>query len=172
MIPHLRRAELLGYLAKCQIEQKTVDHPAIFTVDEGRDIKTTMVGGHSKNLFLRDKKKIYFLAVAHVDTRIDLVALGKVIGARGRLSFGAGSVMEEMLGVSPGSVTPFAMINDRDHAISKVILDKNLMMCNPVWFHPLENTASTAVSPDGLLEFFKSLEIEPIILDLAKPGED
>ncbi|MEM8772239.1 MAG: prolyl-tRNA synthetase associated domain-containing protein [Pseudomonadota bacterium] len=151
------------------VQHRTVEHPAFFTVEESRAFKTDMPGGHSKNLFLKDKKGALSLAVAHAETKVDLVGLGRVMAAKGRLSFGKPELMREVLGVEPGSVTPFALINGGAPNLSWVALDRTLMAHNPVWFHPLHNAASTAISPDGLLAFLKSCGVSPQILDFAAP---
>jgi len=163
------RADLFSRLDDLGVNHKTIEHPAFFTVEDGRAFKAEMPGGHSKNLFLKDKKGVLTLAVAHADTRVDLVGLGKAIGAKGRLSFGKPELMTATLGVIPGAVTPFALINPGAEALSRVILDTALLAADPIWFHPLENTASTAVSPDGLRAFLQSCGFEPEIRDLAAP---
>lgn len=164
------RADLFARLDTLQIAHRTVEHPPIFTVDEGRDLKASMPGGHSKNLFLKDKKDGLFLAVCHCDTAVDLVAYGKIAGAKGRLSFGKPALMTATLGVIPGAVTPFALINESAIALAEVAVDDALMRWERVWFHPLENTASTAVSPAGLLAFIRACGFEPRLLDLQNPG--
>lgn len=166
------RAALFSFLDAHAIAHKTVDHPAIFTVEEGRDLKASMPGGHSKNLFLKDKKGALYLAVALAETKVDLVGLGKRLGAKGRLSFGKPDLMTATLAVIPGAVTPFALINESARALRTVILDKALLAEDPVWFHPLENTASTAVSPDDLVRFIETCGFSPEILSLAAPFED
>ncbi len=163
------RAELFCYLDRHGIAHRTVDHQAIFTVDEGRHLKRELPGGHSKNLFLKDKKGVCSLAVALGDTRVDLVGLGRAIGAKGRLSFGKPDLMTATLGVIPGAVTPFALINESANALAAVILDSNLLAHDPVWFHPLENTASTAISPENLVKFVEACGFQPRIFDLAAP---
>ncbi len=168
-MPPATRTDLLARLESLGVGQETVDHPAFFTVEDGRAYKASMPGGHSKNLFLKDKKGELTLAVAHADTRVDLVGLGKAIGAKGRLSFGKPELMTQTLGVIPGAVTPFALINPTAKSLARVVLDEALMAATPVWFHPLENTASTAVSPDGLVKFLQSCGFEPEIRDLAAP---
>ncbi len=165
------RQMLFDYLDQLDVVHRTVDHPAIFTVEEGRDYKRNMPGGHSKNLFVKDKKGVLTLAVASSETRVDLVGLGKALGAKGRLSFGKPELMTQTLGVIPGAVTPFALFNDNAQALAQVVLDTNLLAHDPVWFHPLENTASTAVSAKDLIRFVKSCGFEPQILDLAAPLE-
>lgn len=165
------RAGLFHFLDSHGIAHKTVDHPAIFTVEEGRALKTQWPGGHSKNLFLKDKKGALYLAVALAETKVDLVGLGKRLGARGRLSFGKPELMTATLGVIPGAVTPFALINKSARALSAVILDDALFAHDPVWFHPLENTASTAVAAEDLVRFVKACGFDPVILPLAAPFE-
>lgn len=166
---HATRQDLFARLDALGIAHRTVDHPPIFTVDEGEHLKRDLAGGHSKNLFVKDKKGTLFLIVALGDTQIDLKALGPAIGARGRLSFGKPELMEEVLGVTPGSVTPFALINDSAHRICRVILGQELMIFDPVWFHPLENDASTAVSPEGLLRFISDTGHDVETLALERP---
>ncbi|WP_428407214.1 prolyl-tRNA synthetase associated domain-containing protein [Hyphococcus sp.] len=165
------RADLFAFLDALGIAHKNVEHPAIFTVEEGRDYKKAMPGGHSKNLFLKDKKGALYLAVALGETQVDLVGLGKRLGAKGRLSFGKPELMTATMGVIPGAVTPFALVNDSARALSAVILDTALLAHDPVWFHPLENTASTAVSSGDLVKFVEACGFEPRILDLAAPFE-
>jgi Ala-tRNA(Pro) deacylase len=129
-----------------------------------------MPGGHSKNLFLKDKKDRLFLAVCHCDTAVDLVGYGKAAGAKGRLSFGRPDLMTATLGVIPGAVTPFALINESARALAEVAVDDALMRWEKVWFHPLENTASTAITPAGLLTFIRACGFAPRLVDLARPA--
>ena len=163
------REDLFDYLDRLGVNHRTVDHLAIFTVEEGRDLKRDLSGVHSNNLFLKDKKGVLSLAVALSDTRVDLVGLGKAIGAKGRLSFAKPELMTAILGVIPGAVTPFALINESARSLGCIILDKNILAHDPVWFHPLENTASTAISPHDLVVFVESFGFQPKILDLAAP---
>jgi len=163
------RADLFDRLERLEIVHRTVEHPAIFTVEEGRDLKTQWPGGHSKNLFLKDKADRLFLAVALGETRVDLVGLGKRLKSKGRLSFGAPDLMTATLGVIPGAVTPFALVNESARALERVIVDEALLACDPVWFHPLENTASTAVAPGDFLKFLKAEGFDPLVLPLAAP---
>lgn len=165
------REDLFAKLDSLGIVRRTVEHPAIFTVEEGRDLKTQWPGGHSKNLFLKDKKGALYLATALGETQVDLVGLGKRIGARGRLSFGRPDLMTATLGVIPGAVTPFALLNETAQALKLFIIDEALLACDPVWFHPLENTASTAISAEDLVRFAKACGFEPLILPLAGPFE-
>ncbi|HXI86648.1 MAG TPA: prolyl-tRNA synthetase associated domain-containing protein [Parvularculaceae bacterium] len=163
------RADLFALLDALAIAHRTVEHRAVFTVEESRGLKADMPGGHSKNLFLKDKADRLYLAVAHADTQVDLVGLGKRLGAKGRLSFGRPELMTATLGVAPGAVTPFALINDSARALSMLVLDEALLAQDPVWFHPLENTASTAVSPGGLIAFLTARGFSPLTLRLTAP---
>lgn len=163
------RADLFALLDRLGLAHRTVEHAAVFTVEESRSIKAEMPGGHSKNLFLKDKAGRLYLAVARAETRVDLVGLGRRLGAKGRLSFGRPELMTATLGVIPGAVTPFALMNDTARALAAVVLDRALLATDPVWFHPLENTASTAVSPDALRAFVRHCRFEPLELDLAAP---
>lgn len=159
------RAELIQLLKELQIDHETVDHAPIFTVEEGRDHKTAMAGGHTKNLFLKDKKKNIYLVSAWCETQIDLVALSKLIGARGRFSFASPEAMVEILKVTPGSVTPFALMNDRETAIKTFVFDRRLLSFDRIWFHPMENNASTGVAPHGFLAFLSHIGVEPLMVD-------
>lgn len=128
-----------------------------------------MAGRAFKNLFLKDKKGALYLAVALGETRVDLVGLGKLLGAKGRLSFGKPELMTQTMGVIPGAVTPFALMNESARVLTAVVLDTALLAQEPVWFHPLENTASTAVAPADLVRFVAACGFQPKIVDLAAP---
>ncbi|MBY0420810.1 MAG: prolyl-tRNA synthetase associated domain-containing protein [Parvularculaceae bacterium] len=164
------RADLFALLDRLGVESRTVDHPAVFTVAEGRDLKLSLSGGHSKNLFLKDKADRLFLVSALAETEVDLVALGKRLGSKGRLSFGRPELMTATLGVTPGAVTPFALINEGARGLARFVLDAHILARDPMWFHPLENTASTAVSPAGFLRFLAAVGVEPLVLDCAAPA--
>ena len=159
----LGRDDLLAFLDAQGIAYRTHDHPAVFTVAEGPEIKASMPGAHTKNLFLKDKKGRLWLISARQDTQIDLKNLHRVIGSD-RLSFGNPELMDEVLGLTPGSVTAFGLINDRDRRVT-FVLDKALADAETVNFHPMINTATTAVSADGFRRFLAALEIEPIVVD-------
>lgn len=163
-----RRDALYAFFRQIGMAYRTVDHRPLFTVEDGIEVKKTMAGGHSKNLFVKDKKGRLMLITALAETPIDLVALGKYLKCKGRLSFARAELMEEVLGVTPGSVTPFALIHDEQHRVDDIILDKALFDHDPVWFHPLENNASTAIAANDLLTFMNALERQPVILPLAE----
>jgi Ala-tRNA(Pro) deacylase len=157
------RAGLFAFLDAQGIAHSTLDHPAVFRVGEGDDIKASLPGGHTKNLFLKDSKDQLWLISALGETTIDLKRLPAVIGS-GRLSFGNPELMKETLGVTPGSVTALGLINDTGHRV-RFVLDSALAKADPVNFHPLTNTATTAISQAGFRKFLSALEIEPLIVD-------
>jgi Ala-tRNA(Pro) deacylase len=158
--------DLFAYLDTLGIAHKTVTHPAVFTVEEARDLRGAITGGHTKNLFLRDKKGAVYLVVAPENASIELRALHRLLGASGRFSFGSAELMHEVLGVAPGSVTPFAAINDKDQRVT-IVLDAALMVHETLNFHPLVNTATTSISREGLLKFLAATGHAPRIENLA-----
>src|SRR5271156_866412 len=157
--------ELFAYLDQLGIDHRTVNHPAVFTVEEARALRGKVPGGHTKNLFLRDKKDAPYLVVAAEDAVIELKSLHRLLGASGRFSFGSPDLMGELLGVEPGSVTPFAAINDTAHRVT-VVLDAAMMANEVLNFHPLVNTGTTTISRQGLLKFMEATghlpRIEPV----------
>ena len=147
--------ELFAYLDSLGVAHQTVRHPAVFTVEEARTLRGQIAGGHTKNLFLRDKKGALFLVVAPEDAMIELKSLHRLLGASGRFSFGSAALMRETLGVEPGSVTPFAVINDKAGQVT-VILDAAMMAHETLNFHPLVNTATTTIARAGLITVSRS----------------
>jgi Ala-tRNA(Pro) deacylase len=159
------RKDLFARFAELGIAHRTIEHPAVFRVGEGEAVKAALRGGHTKNLFLKDAKGQLWLVSALQDSRIDLKALPSAIGSA-RLSFGSPDAMASALGVTPGSVTAFALINDERHAV-RFVLDAALADADPVNFHPLVNTATTAVSQADFRRFLAALGVEPLIVDFA-----
>ena len=157
---------LYAFLDAHGVEHRTLEHPAVFRVDEGHEIKAALPGGHTKNLFLKDAKGQIWLVCALGETRIDLKRLPEAIGSA-RLSFGSAELMQEVLGVTPGSVTLFALINDRARRV-KLVLDAALLEPEPINFHPLTNTATTAISQSGLRAFLKALDITAKVVDFDR----
>jgi Ala-tRNA(Pro) deacylase len=154
--------DLFAYLDSLGVAHKSVSHPPVFTVEEGRGLRGAIAGGHTKNLFLRDKKGAAFLVVALEDASIELKSLHRLLGASGRFSFGSADLMREVLGVEPGSVTPFAVINDKACHVA-VVLDAAMMAHTVLNFHPLVNTATTTISRQGLLQFLEATGHPPRI---------
>ena len=118
--------DLLAYLAALGIETETIDHPPLFTVEDSRTLRGDIPGGHTKNLFVKDKKNRVFLLVLGEETAVDLKRAHGKIGAQGRVSFGSAELLEEVWGVKPGAVTPFGAINDKAGKVS-VVLDEAMM---------------------------------------------
>jgi Ala-tRNA(Pro) deacylase len=155
--------DLFALLDRLGIEHSTMSHPPIFTVDEGRAWHDKIPGLHCKNLFLKDKRGRVWLAVMPGDKRADLNRLEKRVHAA-RLSFGKPDLLLEVLGLTPGSVTPFGLINDAARRVT-VIVDNDLPRSEWVNFHPLHNAASTTLRSADLLRFMKALGYDPLIVD-------
>jgi Ala-tRNA(Pro) deacylase len=157
--------ELLAFLDSLGVAHETVDHPAVFRVGEGEDVKAAIPGAHTKNLFLKDAKDRLWLVSAEDRAVIDLKRLHSVIGSA-RLSFGNAALMEAALGVTPGSVTAFALVNDAARRVT-FVLDRTLAQARRVNFHPLVNTATTGVSGDGFRRFLAAIGVNPIVVDFG-----
>jgi Ala-tRNA(Pro) deacylase len=163
------RQDLFARLAGLGIETETVEHPAVFTVAESSVLERRLPGGHTKNLFLKDKKGRLFLVVALGHAHIELKTLHKKLGAD-RLSFAGPALLTEVLGVPAGSVTPFALVNDKARRVT-VILDADMMRHEQLNYHPLENTATTNIARDDLLRFIRACGHSPRILAVAGPAD-
>jgi Ala-tRNA(Pro) deacylase len=156
---------LMEYLRGLGIDFSLSHHKAVFTVAESEGVDKQIAGTHCRNLFLRDKKKNNFLLVLQNATDVDIKKLPEVIGSD-RLSFGSPERLWEYLGVRPGSVCPYAIINDRAHNV-KILLDKSMMETDIVNYHPLRNTMTIGVKPADLIKFIESTGHIPHIVDLA-----
>jgi len=159
--------ELFAHLDHLGIAHRTVSHAPVFTVGEARTLRGEVAGAHTKNLFLRDKKGALFLVVALEDAAIELKSLHRRLGASGRFSFGSAELMRETLGIEPGSVTPFAAINDAAGRVT-VVLDAAMMTHEALNFHPLVNTGTTTISRVGLVKFLQSTGHQPRIEAVAE----
>lgn len=159
----LTRADLLARFADLGIETKTFDHPAVFTVAESAEVKAAIPGAHSKNLFLKDKKGRVFLVTAEGHAAIDLKAISEKIGASGRVTFGKPELLLELTGLTPGSVTPFGIVNDTERRIT-VVVDAALMEHEVLNFHPMENTATTSIRREDLVRFLEAEGHPPLIV--------
>ncbi len=156
------RADLFAFFDAHGIAHRTVEHAPVFRVGEGEEIKAVLPGGYTKNLFLKDAKGQLWLVSALGETKIDLKALPARIGSA-RLSFGSPERLYDALGVRPGSVTAFALVNDPDHRV-RFVADAALMAADPVNFHPLSNDATTAVSQADFRRFLAALGVTPIVV--------
>ena len=159
------RNTLFTYLKQLGIEATTVEHEPVFTVEQSAGLRATIPGAHTKSLFLADKDGHLVLAVAKDDTRVDMKKLAKHLGL-GRLSFGKPELLESVLGVTPGSVTPLALLNDTTAPVT-VVVDGALMNFAEVNCHPLENTATTRIATADLLRFIEATGHTPIIVKLG-----
>jgi Ala-tRNA(Pro) deacylase len=159
------RDDLLTRFKSLGIETTTREHPPVYTVEEARALRGEIPGGHCKNLFLKDDKGGIWLIVCLEEAAVDLKAAPSRIGSR-RLSFGKPDLLKEVLGVEPGSVTPFGLINDTAKRVN-VVLDAAMMAHELLSYHPLENTATTTIRPDDLVAFIRSCGHEPRIVAVA-----
>ena len=157
--------QLFAKLDALGIAHRTVAHPPVFTVEQAKALRGTLPGAHIKNLFLRNKKEEMWLVTALEDRAIDLQRLGEVLGA-GRLSFGSPERLRTWLGVEPGSVTPFSVINDTARKVS-LVLDRGISDSGPINAHPLTNTMTSAIVLPDLLRFFEATGHAPRWLDFS-----
>ena len=169
MIPRKTRAELLRILDGLDIAYRLTEHSAVATVDDLRKIGDLCPGLLCKNLFLKDARGEYWLVVVPHFREVDLHALPQTIGSR-RLSFASPERLMEVLGVVPGAVTPLALVNDRETRVH-VILDRAMLDGEALLFHPLENTATVAVSPADLLRFVMHCGHLPCVVDFGEAAE-
>ena len=160
---------LFAFLDSLGIAHKTVTHAPLFTVEQSQALRGTIPGGHTKNLFLKDKKDAVFLVTAPEDARVDLKTLHHKVGA-GRFSFGSAALLEELLGVSPGAVTPFGAINDKGGRVN-VVLDAGLMQHAVINCHPLTNTMTTSIGSSDLIKFLEATGHVPRIERVAEAPE-
>ena len=160
--------QLFAFLDTLGIAHTTMSHPPLFTVEQSQAMRGQIPGGHSKNLFLKDKAGALFLLVLLEDARIDLKALPRAIGC-GRLSFGSADLLRSTLGVEPGSVTPFALINDGARRVTPV-LDAAMMTHDVLNYHPLVNTMTTSIARDGLIAFLRATGHNPLIRQVSGEG--
>jgi Ala-tRNA(Pro) deacylase len=157
---------LFAYLKALGIEVSTVRHPPLFTVADSRKLRGPIEGGHTKNLFLKDRKDAFFLLTVEEDAVVDLKSIHHVIGASGRVSFGKPEMLMALLGVTPGAVTVFGAVNDKDGKV-KMILDEKLMRHDIINAHPLTNEATSSIRRDDLLRFIEATGHEAHILKLS-----
>jgi Ala-tRNA(Pro) deacylase len=158
--------ELFDYLARLGITVATVTHPPLFTVADSQRLRGEIAGAHTKNLFVKDKKDRYFLLTVGEEAVVDLKQVHHVIGASGRVSFGKPDKLLDYLGVSPGAVTAFGIVNDVERWVT-MVFDSTLMENEIINAHPLTNEATSSIARDDLLRFVEATGHEPLILKLA-----
>ncbi len=159
--------DLFAFLAALSIKIATVEHPPLFTVEDSQALRGDIPGGHTKNLFVKDKKGRLFLLVLGEETEVDLKRVHEKIGAQGRVSFGSAELLEEVWGVLPGAVTPFGAINDVAGRVS-VVLDEAMMRHERLNFHPLVNTRTTGLAGADLVKFLRATGHEPMVVALGR----
>ena len=162
--------DLFDFLDGLKIRHATITHPPLFTVADSRVLRGEIHGGHTKNLFLKDKADALFLVVAEESARIELKSIHHRIGGK-RVSFGSAELLLQHLGVIPGSVTPFALINDTSGVVS-VALDAAMMRHEVLNFHPLVNTMTTSIAARDLVTFIKATGHEPRILQVSGEAQE
>jgi len=158
--------DLVAFLDNLGVATETVEHPPLFTVEDSQSLRGEIPGGHTKNLFVKDKKGRIFLLVLGEETIVDLKRVHEKIGGQGRVSFGSAELLEEVWGVKPGAVTPFGAINDRGAKVT-VVLDAEMMRLERLNFHPLVNTRTTGLASRDLVAFLRATGHEPMIVALA-----
>lgn len=158
--------DLFAFLDRLGVEYTTVSHPPLFTVEQSRELRGSIAGGHTKNLFLKDSRDVAFLVVALEDAVINLKTLHHRLET-GRFSFGSAALMRELIGVEPGSVTPFAVINDKTYRVT-VVLDEVMMEQPRLNYHPLVNTMTITVARDDLVRFLTATGHAPRILKVSQ----
>jgi len=167
--PAATSADLFACFDRLGIVHTTVEHPPLFTVEQSQALRGKIPGGHTKNLFLKDKKDALYLVVALEDAFIELKSLHRRLGASGRFSFGSAELMRATLGVEPGSVTPFAAINDVAGRVT-VVLDTAMMAHATLNYHPLVNTMTTSIARDDLVKFLAATGHPPRIEPVSEPS--
>lgn len=160
------QADLFAFLDSLGIETTTVTHPPLFTVAQSQALRGAIPGGHTKNLFLKDKKDNFFLLTVDEEASVDLKSVHQAIGAASRVSFGKPEALMELLGVAPGSVTAFGAINDTGLRV-RIVLDAPLLDHGLVNAHPLTNEATTSIAPADLVRFIEATGHEPVILKVS-----
>ena len=156
--------QLFARLDALGIGHRTYSHPPVFTVAEAVALRGTLPGGHCKSLFLKDRRAGLWLVVALEERQIDLKRLADALPAP-RFSFGNAALLYEVLGVHPGSVTPFALVNDTSKRVT-IVLDRAILDHEVLNYHPLDNARTTAIAPDDLLRFIAECGHQPRILNL------
>lgn len=157
------RADLFALFERLGIASTTIAHPPVHTVEDARARVGHLPGGHCKNLFLKDKKGGLWLVVCLDHRRTDINLLAKTLGAP-RFSFGRAELLMEVLGVEPGSVTPFALINDGERRVQPV-LDQAMLELGRLNYHPLANDATTGIAASDLPRFLEAQGYHPIVID-------
>ncbi len=169
-LPRFTPATLLNVLTEMSVPHQVYEHEAVFTVAAANNVSNNIPGTHTRNLFLRDKKERMFLVTLRHETPVDLKKLSDFLGVS-RFSFGSPERLWTYLGVTPGSVTPFAILNDTDKHV-QLVLEEGMMQTDMINVHPLINTMTVSISSQEMMRVFKANDIEPIIVDLGSVAPD
>jgi Ala-tRNA(Pro) deacylase len=164
--PDAREQALYDRFRALGIAWATQEHAPVFTVEAAAALYDSQPGGHTKNLFLKDKKDGLWLVTLRDDLRVDLNGLAKALGAP-RFSFGSAELLVATLGIEPGSVTPFAVMNDSESKV-RLVLDEGMLALDPLNFHPLRNDRTTAITARDLLKFVRDCQHEPMITTMPE----
>lgn len=159
---------LLAHLEALSITTATVTHPPLRTVEDSKRMRGDLPGGHVKNLFLRDKRRQFWLLTTLEDRTVDLKAMATRLDA-GRFTFANEQELDQRLGIAPGAVSPLAAINDTDGLVT-VVLDAALLTVAPLNLHPLRNDRTTAIAPADLVRFLEACGHAPRILPFDRPA--
>lgn len=158
--------KLLAYLKENDVDVRTFRHPPVHTVEESKALRGEIPGTHTKNLFLRDSKKSYYLFVTDEDAPINLKQLSKLIGAKGGLSFGSPDALMEMLGIRPGAVSVLALVNDKTNRVN-LFIDSRLANAVAINCHPLCNELTTSLSQSAFAKFLSTMGREANYVELG-----
>jgi Ala-tRNA(Pro) deacylase len=158
--------ELLDLLVSYGIAAKTYSHAPVHTVAESKDLRGEIAGLHTKNLFLRDKKRNFYLIVTEENTKIDLLSLGPKVDANGKLSFASPDALNEILGIPPGAVSLLAAVNDVEKRVA-IVIDKTLLKSNQINCHPLTNTRTTSLSKSDIATFLSATGHDPRYISMS-----
>jgi Ala-tRNA(Pro) deacylase len=167
----LESDDLLKYLENNGITARTFVHPPVHTVEESRALRGDIPGVHTKNLFLRDSKKRFFLFITDEARTVNLKSLGKLIGAKGGLSFGSAEALMETLGIPAGSVSVLAAFNDKDKKVT-VVIDDALLTAAAINCHPLTNRRTTSLTRADIETFLKATGHMPVYISLDAAPEN
>ena len=159
--------ELFAFLDRLGIHVATTTHPPLFTVADSQALRGQIEGGHTKNLFLKDKKDNYYLVTLDEDATVDLKSIHQKIGAASRVSFGKPEALLDLIGVASGAVTVLGLINDTDGRV-KMVIDSALLEHRVINVHPLSNEATTSIAREDLLLFLRATGHEPAILKVSE----
>ena len=158
------RLELFEILRNKSIEFQIHEHQPLYTVEDSEKLRGVISGSHTKNLFLKNKKNSFFLFSCDEKAAVDLKLFSKSIDAK-NLSFANESYLDKYLGIKPGSVSPFALLNDKNKEVN-FYLDQKLYESEIINFHPLINTTTISIKMNDFINFILENEIKINIFSL------